>query len=125
MYPYIVKAHYYDGDDTLQHIQVLIYASSAADAISQVEGRYIPSPEDIKAICAGDEGQLFEVPGHIAKILASGAGVYRDGLNVLETNEKIAKKLRADAETVAPREKYPEDIPFPQNPDSETVYCPR
>lgn len=114
MYPYIVKAHYYDGDDTLQHIQVLIYASSAADAISQVEDHYIPSPEDIKAICAGDEGQLFEVPGHIAKILASGAGVYRDGLNVLETNEKIAKKLRADAETVASREKCPEDIPFPQ-----------
>ena len=114
MYPYIVKAHYYDGDDTLQHIQVLIYASSAADAISQVEGHYIPSPEDIKAICAGDEGQLFEVPGHIAKILAAGAGNYRDGLKQVKNGDKIAAKLQSDIEVIAPREKCPEDIPCAQ-----------
>lgn len=119
MYPYIVKAHYYDGDDILQHIQVLVYASSAADAVSQIEGNYIPAAEDITAICVGDEGQLFEVPGHIAKIFTEGMGVYRDGLRTLETNEKIAKKLRADAEIIAPREKYPENIPFAQDGEQD------
>ena len=122
MYPYIVKAHYWDDFEepwVLKHIQVLVYASSATDAVRQVEdNQYISNIEDIKAISAGDDGQLFEVPGHIAKILAAGAAIYRDGLEAMETNEKIAKKLREDADKIAPRGFFTENFPC-RNPNIE------
>lgn len=114
MYPFIIKAHYWDEYEepwTLKHIQVLLYAPTAADAVRQFEtSNYVKNIDDIKAIYAGCEDQLFEIPGHIARILAAGGGVYRDGLEELATDEKIAKKLREDAEKVAPRENSTENI---------------
>ena len=114
MRPFIVKAHYWDEyKDTpaLDHIQVLIYAPTAADAVRQFEeANYVNDIEDIKVIYAGGEGQFFEVPGHIAKILVEGLGIYRDGLEMIYPDEKIAKKLREDAEKVAPRENSTENI---------------
>ena len=116
MYPFIIKAHYWDEYEepwTLKHIQVLLYAPTAADAVRQFEtSNYVKNIDDIKAIYAGCEDQLFEVPGHIAKILAAGAGIYRDGLEELQGNEKIAKKLKEDAEKVVPRENFTVNIPL-------------
>lgn len=119
MFPFIIKAEYWNSLNepwTLDHIQVLLYAENHSDAVSQFEtAHYVDNIESIKATAAGDEYTFFEVPGHIAKILAAGAGSYRDGLKELQGKEKIAAKLYADAETVASREKCPEDIPFPQD----------
>ena len=122
MYPYIVKVEYWnDITDpwTLEHLQVLLYADSITEAVSKFENaRYVDNIESIKAICAGDENTFFEVPGHIAKILATGYGNYRDGLKraagLLKNKTKIADKLRADAETVAPRENFTDKISFAQ-----------
>ena len=104
MYPYIIKAEYWDDMSdpwTLKHIQVLLYAESHSDAVSKFEkAHYVDNIETIKAIAAGDEYTFFEIPGHIAKILAAGAGNYRDGLQELKGNEKIANKLRGDANTI-------------------------
>ena len=129
MFPFIIKAEYWNDLNepwTLDHIQVLLYAESHSDAISKFENlHYVDNIETIKAILAGDENTLFEVPGHIAKILAAGAGNYRDGLKQVKNGDKIAAKLQSDIEIIASREKCPEDIPFPQDPDGGTVYCPR
>lgn len=116
MYPYIIKAEYWDDISdpwALKHIQVLLYAESHSDAVSRFENsHYVENIETIKAIAAGDEYTFFEVPGHIAKILAAGAGNYRDGLEELQGNEKIAKKLKEDAEKVIPRENFTINIPL-------------
>ena len=118
MYPYIIKAEYWNDDAdpwTLDHIQVLLYADSISEAVSKFENtHYVDNIESIKAICAGDEDTFFEVPGHIAKVLAAGYGNYRDGLQALQGKDKIANKLRADAEAVAPRENSTEKITFTQ-----------
>ena len=116
MYPYIIKAEYWDDiyePWELQHIQVLLYAENYSNAISKFENsHYVDNIETIKVISAGDQNTFFEVPGHIAKILAAGAGIYRDGLEELQGNEKIAKKLKEDAEKVAPRENFTINIPL-------------
>lgn len=121
MFPFIIKAEYWnDLNDpwTLDHIQVLLYADSHSDAISKFENsHYVDNIETIKAIAAGDEYTFFEVPGHIAKILAAGAGIYRDGLEDLRGNEKIAKKLREDAEKISPRENFTINIPLDKEED--------
>lgn len=118
MFPFIIKAEYWNDLNepwTLDHIQVLLYADSISDAVSQFENsRYVGNVESIKATAVGDEYTFFEVPGHIAKILAAGAGNYRDGLRLVKNGDKIAAKLQSDIEVVASREKYPEDTPFPQ-----------
>lgn len=123
MYPFIIKVHYWDEYEepwALKHIQVLLYAPTAADAVRQFEtSNYVKNIDDIKAIYAGCEDQLFEIPGHIAKILAAGAGIYHDGLEELQGNEKIAKKLKEDAEKVAPREYFTVNIPLDHSDKEE------
>ncbi len=117
MYPFILKLEYSDdtkGTWELAHIHVLVYAESMSAAVAQVESsNYVPNLENVKVFSAGDNGMMFEIPGHIAKILAAGAGNYRDGLREIK-NSVISDKLHADAEVVAPREKNPEDIPSAQ-----------
>jgi hypothetical protein len=116
MYPYVIKAHYWDNytePPAREHIQVLLYASSAAEAVRQFEdSNYVNDIEDIKVTCVGDKGQFFEVPGHIATILIEGLGIYRDGLVTLETNEKIAKKLHDDAKQLEPKKTIIENASY-------------
>ena len=123
MFPFIIKAEYWNDLNepwTLDHIQVLLYAENHSDAVSKFENsHYVDNIETIKAICAGDEDTLFEVPGHIAKILAAGAASYRDGLKCVKNGDKIAAKLRSDIEVIALREKIPEDNPFAQDGGQE------
>ena len=115
MFPFIIKAEYWNDLNepwALDHIQVLLYADSHSDAISKFENsRYVENIETIKVISAGDEDTFFEIPGHIAKILAAGAGIYRDGLQELKGKDKIANKLREDAEKISPRENFTINIP--------------
>ena len=125
MFPFIIKAEYWNDLKepwTLDHIQVLLYAESHIDAISNFENsHYVDNIETIKVTAAGDEDTLFEVPGHIAKILAAGYGNYRDGLKCVKNGDKIAAKLKGDIEVIALREKIPEDNPFAQEGEQNDV----
>ena len=103
MYPFILKLEYWDDAEEpwkFAHIHVLVYAESMSAAVAQVEcSNYVPNLENVKVISAGDDGQLFEIPGHIAKILAAGAGNYREGLLEIKSSV-IRDKLHDDAEVV-------------------------
>ena len=103
MYPFILKLEYWDDIEPewkFAHIHVLVYAETMSAAVAQVESsNYVPNLENVKVISAGDDGQLFEIPGHIAKILAAGGGNYREGLREIKSSV-IRDKLHADAEVV-------------------------
>ena len=103
MYPFILKLEYWDDIEPewkFAHIHVLVYAETMSAAVAQVESsNYVPNLENVKVISAGDDGQLFEIPGHIAKILAAGGGNYRDGLREVKS-AIIRDKLHDDAQIV-------------------------
>ena len=103
MYPFIVKVEYWDDCQEpwiLRHNHVILYAESMTEAISIVEHQHIfDNIETMKVSAAGDTGNVFSVPGHIAKILLAGSGDYRDGL-LLTRHANISEKLRQDAALV-------------------------
>ena len=103
MYPFILKLEYYDDAEPerkLAHIHVLVYAESLSAAVAQVEHpNYVPNLENVKVLSAGEDGTMFEIPGHIAKILAAGGGNYRDGLREVK-NSVVRDKLNADAQVI-------------------------
>lgn len=99
-YPFILKIEYWDDCAEpwkLAHTNVLVYAEDMTAAVAQVEhANYFSSMEEISVSFAGDEGTLFEVPGHIADILLAGSGHFKYGLSQIKS-AKVADKLRADA----------------------------
>lgn len=103
MYPFILKLEYWDDIKepwTFAHIHVLIYAESMSAAVAQVESsNYVPNLENVKVISAGDDGTMFEIPDHIAKILAAGGGNYREGLREVKSSI-IRDELHDDADIV-------------------------
>ena len=69
-------------------------------AVAQVESsNYVPNLENVKVFSAGKDGQLFEVPDHIAAILAVGGGNYREGLRGIKSSF-IRDKLHDDADII-------------------------
>lgn len=103
MYPFILKLEYWDDCKEpwkFTHTYVLNYAESMSAAVAQVESsNYVPNLENIKVISVGDDGMMFEIPGHIAKILAAGGGNYCEGLREVKSSI-IRDKLHDDAEIV-------------------------
>ena len=103
MYPFIAKVEYWDDfeePETLRHINILLYAEDMAAAVGQVEhGDYVDKIESIQIIAAGDNGQFFEVPDHIAKIFSAGCGIYKEGLLNVQ-RAFIRDELHDDAEVI-------------------------
>ena len=91
MYPFVVKVHYWDDVHTpakVRHTHVLVYAESFAAAAAKTETYFGDSLEDMKVMCAGDEGTLFEVSGHVADALIVGLGNYKDGIEHIREKEE-------------------------------------
>ena len=103
MFPFILELEYWDDIEPewkFTHTHVLVYAESMSAAVAQVESsNYIPNLENVKVISAGDNGTMFEIPDHIAKILAVGGGNYCEGLRKIK-NSVVRDKLHDDAEIV-------------------------
>ena len=103
MYPFILKLEYWDDFKEpwkFAHTHVLVYAESMSAAVAQVESsNYIPNLENVKVISAGDNSAMFEIPGHIAKILAAGGGNYHEGLREVKSSI-IRDKLHEDAQII-------------------------
>ena len=101
MYPFIVKAHYWDDFNPqweFKHTHLIIYANDFADAAQQAES-YLSKVESMEIYSCGEGEMLFEVPGHIADILIAGICNYNEGLERVE-NHKIANKLHKDASQI-------------------------
>lgn len=103
MYPFIVKIVYWDDFDTpwvKNHTHVMLYAESMSAAVAQVEkSNYVPNIEALEIMSAGDASQMFEIPGHIAKILVAGGGNYREGLREVKSSV-VRDKLHDDAQII-------------------------
>ena len=96
MYPFVVKVKYWDDFEpkwTLEHMNVLVYADTFAEAASMVENGYVDHIESIKVIACGEEGQLFEVSGEIAKALIEGGGDYKFGINEMRRENDTDRHL--------------------------------
>lgn len=79
IYPYVVKAEYYDEDiNNYKKIYCLMYAKNAYDICKRIV-RYC-DPEHIEIDCVGDESQLFEVSEDIADAIIKGDGIYEYGI---------------------------------------------
>lgn len=103
MYPFIVKIVYWDDFDAQwvkNHTHIMLYAESLSAAVAKVEeANYVPNIESVEVISAGDAGQMFEIPGHIAKIFVAGDGNYHDGLLKVKS-DKVRQKLQDDVDYI-------------------------
>lgn len=82
MYPYVLKATYFDTNYEQKQINCLIYAENMSAAAARIE-RYC-DPEDLEIHCVGDEVQLFEVSEEIANALILGGGIFDEGIKILK-----------------------------------------
>lgn len=90
MYPFVVKAEYYDFDsDEQKTIFCLLYGHDITEIASRMKDYC--DPEDIEIHCVGDEAQLFEVSEDIAIALRLGNGCYADGIKILKETEENSK----------------------------------
>ena len=89
MYPFVVKAEYYDFDsDEQKTIFCLLYGHDITEIASRMKDYC--DPEDIEIHCVGDEAQLFEVSEDIATSLRLGCGNYASGQEILQENKENA-----------------------------------
>ena len=86
MYPFVVKATFWNDKEGSKEIHCLLYGDSMP-AVAQRMEQYC-DPEDLEIHCIGDELQLFEVSENIANILRLGCGIYADGLKIYLKEER-------------------------------------
>ena len=93
MYPFVVKATYYDEDGEQKELHCLLYSTN----IAEIAKRMITycDPEDLEIHLVGDETQLFEVSEEIATALRLGNGCYADGIKILKETEETKNELDA------------------------------
>lgn len=93
MYPFVVKAIYYDEDGEQKELHCLLYGTNIAE-IAERMMKYC-DPEELEIHLVGDKAQLFEVSEEIAIALRLGNGCYADGIKILKETEEPKNELDA------------------------------